>query len=185
MFVPAAIAGFAGFMVLGLFTAVSPAFLGQILGVSNYALIGLVVFSLFAASTVGQFALGRVPQRYALPAGCLMLAAGAGLVGGGIAAASLPLFLLGAVVGGLGQGLSFRAGLAEVTANSPADRRGEVTSSLFVILYVAISIPVVGIGAAAQSFGLVPAGVTFAAVISVLAVISPILLRRARLRLSG
>ena len=60
--VPAAIAGFAGFMVLGLFTAVAPAFLAQVLGLSNHVLTGLVVFALFAASTAGQLALERVPQ---------------------------------------------------------------------------------------------------------------------------
>lgn len=172
VFVPAAIAGFAGFMVLGLFTAVAPAFLTQILGLSNYALVGLAVFSLFAASTAGQLALERVPQRRALPAGCLMLIAGVSLVGAGVGTASLTLFLIGAVAGGAGQGLSFRAGLAAVTAHSPSDRRGEVTSSLFIVLYVAISIPVIGVGAAAQVFGLVAAGVAFAAIVAALAAIA-------------
>jgi MFS family permease len=107
VFVPAAIAGFAGFMVLGLFTAVAPAFLAQVLGLSNHALAGLVVFAVFAASTAGQLALERVPQRRALPIGCLILIVGVGLVGAGVSSASLILLLAGAVVAGLGQGLGF------------------------------------------------------------------------------
>ena len=172
VFVPAAIAGFAGFMVLGLFTAVASAFLAQVMELPNHALSGLVVFTLFAASITGQFALGRVSQRHALPAGCLILILGVGLVGAGIGNASLVLFLLGAVVSGLGQGLSFRAGLAAVNANSPPDRRGEVASTFFVVLYVAISLPVIGVGAAAQGFGLVPAGVAFAIIVAVLAAVA-------------
>ncbi|MDQ3834323.1 MAG: MFS transporter [Actinomycetota bacterium] len=181
VFVPAAIAGFAGFMVLGLFTAVAPAFLAQVLGLSNHVLTGLVVFALFAASTAGQLALERVPQQRALPIGCLILIVGVGLVGTGIGTASLIVLLTGAVVAGLGQGLGFRAGLASVTAQSPSDRRGEVTSSLFTLLYVAISIPVIGVGVAAQGFGLVPATLAFAAIVATLSGVAlAILLRRVK-----
>ena len=181
VFVPAAIAGFAGFMVLGLFTAVAPAFLAGVMGLPNHALTGLVVFAVFAASITGQFALERVSQRRALPAGCLMLILGVGLVGVGVGTASLIPFLLGAVVGGLGQGLSFRAGLGAVNANSPPERRGEVASTFFVVLYVAISLPVIGVGAVAQGPGLVPAGVAFAAIVATLAAIAlAILLRRTK-----
>jgi MFS family permease len=68
-FVRAAVAAFAGFAVLGLFTAVSPAFLAQTLGVTSHAVVGVVVFAVFAASTAGQMMLERVPDGAALPAG--------------------------------------------------------------------------------------------------------------------
>lgn len=179
VFVPAAMAGFAGFAVLGLFTAVAPAFLGQILGLPDHALTGAVVFVLFASSTAGQLMLDRVPPRWAPPAGCLTLVVGVGLVAGGIGAPSLMLLILGAVVAGLGQGLSFRAGLAAVTAAGPAQRRGEVASSFFVVLYVAISIPVIGVGLAAAAFGLPTAGIGFAIAVAVLALLAVLgLLRR-------
>ena len=51
--VQAGTAGFAGFAVLGLFTAVSPTVL-QLLGHNDPALTGLVVFSVFVASAAGQ-----------------------------------------------------------------------------------------------------------------------------------
>src|SRR3954470_10892174 len=79
-FVRAALASFAGFAVLGLFTAVVPGFLGQILGIHNHATVGLIVFAVFASSTVGQMALGRVSGELALPAGCAALIAGMGLL---------------------------------------------------------------------------------------------------------
>lgn len=179
VFVPAATAGFAGFMVAGLFTAVAPAFLAQVLGLTNHALAGLVVFTFFAASIVGQGTLEQVPRQRALPIGCVVLILGVGLVGAGVGTASLELFLAGAVVAGFGQGLSIRAGLASVTDHSPSDCRGEVTSSLFTVLYVAISIPVIGIGVTGQYLGLVPAGLAFAAIVATLSAIAlTILLKR-------
>ena len=171
-FVRAVIAGFAGFSVLGLFTAISPSFLGKVLGVHDHAVTGLVVFSLLAASTVGQTLVGLTTERRALLAGCAVLAAGGGIIALSLDVRSLSLLVLGAVIAGLGQGASFRAGLTAVGNASPADRRAEVSSSFFVVVYIAISLPVVGVGAAEQAFGLVPAGIGLSATVAVLALIA-------------
>jgi predicted MFS family arabinose efflux permease len=109
VFVRAALAAFAGFAVLGLFTAVSPAFLGQDLGVTNRAAVGLVVFSVFAASTAGQAMLALLPEDMALPVGCVALIAGMALLALSLAASSLALLVLASVTAGVGHGLSFRA----------------------------------------------------------------------------
>lgn len=148
-FIQAAIPGFAGFALLGLFSAVAPVFLNQTLHFPNHALSGLVVFAAFAASTCGQLLLERSPQRLALPVGCIGLIMGLILVAWGLQARSLVLLMAGAVVAGLGQGLSFRAGLAAVNAKSPPGQRGEIASSFYMVLYVAISVPVIGVGVAA------------------------------------
>lgn len=171
-FVRAAVAGFAGFAVLGLFTAVSPAFVGEVLGERNHAVTGLVVLSVFVASTLGQVAAGFVVERRALLGGCVVLAIGAGIIAASLALASLAVLVAGAVVAGLGQGASFRAGLSAVGTASPPGQRGEVSSSYFVVIYVAISVPVIGVGAAAQPVGLVAAGITFAAGVAVLALLA-------------
>jgi predicted MFS family arabinose efflux permease len=169
-FVRAAVAGFAGFAVLGFFTAVSPLFLGQVLHETRHVVTGLTVFALLGSATVGQVASARLAERTSLLGGCLALAAGTAVVAAGLVAAMLPVVLIGAVVAGLGQGASFRAGLQAVTGGAPAERRSEVSSSFFLVLYVAISIPVIGVGAGAQVFGLVPTAVVFAGIVALLAV---------------
>jgi MFS family permease len=177
-FAEAAVAAFAGAAVLGLFTAVSPAFLGQTLGVTNRAAVGLVVFVVFAASTLGQASLQVVRERIALAAGCMVLIAGMGFVVLGLSLSSLTLLVLGGAVAGFGQGLSFRAGLAAVNARSPAERRAEAASRFFVVMYVALALPVIGVGVLAQVAGLRAAGLTFAAVVSALAAVVLLLLWR-------
>jgi MFS family permease len=178
VFVRAALAAFAGFAVLGLFTAVAPGFLGQILGITNRAIVGLVVFSVFAASTAGQTVLMRILGPKALLAGCVGLIAGMGLLALGLDRSSLILVVVGGMVAGLGQGLSFRAGLAAVNEAAPADRRGEVASSYFVVAYVALSLPVVGVGVVAGLSDLRTASVIFAALVAAMAATVLILLRR-------
>jgi MFS family permease len=178
-FTQSAIAGFAGFAVLGLFTAVAPAFLGQELGVSSRAIIGLVVFAVFAASIAGQVILQFIPEPVAIPAGAGALIAGMGFLALSLAASSSMLLVLAGVIAGFGQGLSFRAGLAAVNEHSPAAERGGVASSFFVVMYVAISLPVIGEGVLAQSVGLRAAGVTFAALVAGLSAVVLIMLARA------
>ena len=178
VFVRAVIAGFAGFAVLGLFTAVSPQFVSQVIGIRNAAVEGLVVFSLLAASTVGQLVSARLGERRALVDGSAVLAVGALVIAGALLAASLPLLVAGAVVAGLGQGASFRAGLSAVGAASPAEQRSEVSSSYFVAIYIALSIPVIGVGVAAQAVGLVAAGVGFSVVVALLALVAVVALLR-------
>lgn len=179
VFTRAAIAGFAGFAVLGLFTAVSPAFLGDVLHETNRAVVGAVVLSAFLASVLGQFASTRISAHHALRWGCAALIVGMVCVAVSLPAASLALLTIGAIVAGVGQGISFRAGLGMVTSASPPGQRGEITSAFFVTLYVAISIPVIGEGAAASAFGLVTAGALFAGLVAALAAVVLLLLARA------
>jgi predicted MFS family arabinose efflux permease len=169
-FVRAAVGGFAGFAVLGFFTAVSPLFLGQVLHETRHLVTGLTVFALLGSATLGQVASARLAERTSLLGGCVALAVGTVVVAVGLTTALLPVVLAGAVVAGLGQGASFRAGLQAVTGRAPAERRSEVSSSFFFVLYVAISIPVIGVGAGAQVFGLVPTAVVFAGLVALLAV---------------
>jgi MFS family permease len=179
VFTRAAIAGFAGFAVLGLFSSVAPAFLGKLLHEDNRAVIGALALSAFFASVLGQFGSTRLTSQQALRWGCGGLIVGMVFVAVSLPVASLALLMIGAILSGLGQGMSFRAGLALVTAASPARQRGEITSAFFVTLYVGIAIPVIGEGAAANGFGLVTAGVVFAALVAALVVVALILLERA------
>lgn len=54
---------------------------------------------------------------------------------------------------------------------APADRRAEVSSTYFVVAYIALSLPVVGEGLAAEDWGLRTAGVVFAIAVAVLAAV--------------
>jgi predicted MFS family arabinose efflux permease len=177
-FIEATLAGSAGFAVLGLLTAVTPDFLGQELGVTSRAIVGLVVFAVFAASLAGQLALQFIPERSAIPGGAGALIVGMGALALGLAASSLGLLVLGGMIAGFGQGLTLRGGLTAVNERSPAAERGAVASSFFVVMYIAISLPVIGEGVLTQAIGLRPAGLTFAGLVAALSAV--VLIRIAR-----
>ncbi|MDZ7930771.1 MAG: MFS transporter [Rhodococcus sp. (in: high G+C Gram-positive bacteria)] len=175
-FLRASIGGFAGFAVLGLFTAVSPGFIAGVLQIDNHAVTGAVVFVVFAASATAQIVLRRADPTSAQRWGCVVLTVGLVVLALSLLLTSLPVLLIAALLCGIGQGVTFSNGMAAIAAGLPPERRAEVTSTFFVVLYVAISVPVIGAGAAANAWGLVTAGLVFSALIAVLATVAFVLL---------
>ena len=169
VFIRASLAAFAGFAVAGLFSAVAGVFLAKVVGITNLALIAGVVFCIFAGSVVGQLLHRRIEDRTALAGGCVTLVAGMGVLVLAVQLQSVLLLVLCALVSGVGQGLSFAAGVALVAGGAPEDRRAAVTSSLFVVAYVGISLPVVGVGLLDQATSLVTGPTVFAVVVALLA----------------
>ncbi|MFF5343635.1 MFS transporter [Streptomyces althioticus] len=170
VFGPAATAAFVGFALFGVFTSVSPAFLARYLEVTDHAVSGAVVATAFFASIAGQTAVGRVGVGRSLPLGCAGLLAGLALLAGALHWDSLALVVPSALVGGVGQGLAFRGALTAVGRASPPDRRAAVISSLFVVAYAGISVPVIGVGLLAEPLGLENAGLLFIACMAVLVI---------------
>jgi predicted MFS family arabinose efflux permease len=177
IFIQAGTAGFAGFAVLGFFTAVSAATLA-LLGHHDPLLTGSVVLAVFGASAAGQALSLRLATRSALLTGTAGLIAGSATIGAAIGLKSLAVLLVGGIVAGLAQGLSFRSALGEVTSAAPPDRRAQVSSSFLAVCYVGISLPVVAIGAATKVYGLVRTGEVFGGIVAAIAVAALIALAR-------
>ena len=171
VFVVASLAAFAGFAVTGLFAAVAPSFVSGVVGIDNHAVAGLIASSIFFASAAAQIAARNFNPNRAVAIGCAILVGGMVILAVALQLSSLIGLIAAAVVAGIGQGISFSRGLAAVAERTPADRRAEVSSTYFVVAYVAISLPVVGEGVAAQHWGLQTAGVTFAIAVAVLSAI--------------
>lgn len=177
VFLRVAVPGFVGFGVLGLFAAIAPTFLRQLLQISDPALAGGVASAVFVASCIGQILPVSRLGRTALAAGRTALVLGLGLLAIALGTASLPLLLVAATVAGLGQGITFRTGLTLVNEQAPADRRSEVASTFFTVMYAGISIPVVGVGLGAGAWGLRTAGIGFCLTMAALS-LAPLLLPR-------
>lgn len=168
-FIPAAIAGFAGFAVMGIFTSAVPNVMGQLMGIHMPLAVGAMALLIFLGSAAGQTTQQKLPASARLPIGAALLALGMALIGVSIGTVMPLLLALGGVVAGIGQGIALRAGLGEMTRLSHEADRASVTSMFFLILYLASVIPVVGLGMTAHAVGLALAGTLFSATIGGLA----------------
>jgi sugar phosphate permease len=179
-FIPAALSGFAGFIVIRVFAAVSPELMRAVLGYRNSLIIGLGVFLIFLFSAVGQSIEQAIRQHLRQVVGCACLITGLSCVALCALKQSSIAPLVGAALCALGQGIGFRAAIGEIASKTPAACKAEVTSTFFVALDVAISLPVMGVGVAIQQAGVVQATVTYAALTIIVVSIALALLIRNR-----
>lgn len=166
VFLPAALAAFAAFAVLGLVTAIEPSILAELLHLPSPALAGTIVFGMFVASALGQAFQPRLSERAALPAGCVLLIAGLAVIAVALLTRSLSLLIVGVVISGLGHGIGFRSGMAAISAASPDEQRAETVSSFFVAAYIGISVPIVLVGIGTALWGLETSAVVFTGVVA-------------------
>nr|WP_084598031.1 MFS transporter [Micromonospora chokoriensis] len=150
-YLAAAAAGFASFAVFGLFTSVAPGFVAGALHLPSRALAGTIVFAVFGAAAVAQTLTNRLPAPAKVRLGLLAQAVGVPLLLVGMHTASLAAFLVGGVVAGIGAGVLFKAAVGAVAAMAAPERRGEALAGLFLIAYLGMILPSVGIGIATQA----------------------------------
>jgi MFS family permease len=149
-FIAAGVAGFAAFALLGLFAALAPTFLGNVLHQESHAVQGGVVFLLLAVGAATQVVLSRFNSRRVVMAGLGLFLAALALIVAALSQAGMTLFLTGTVVGGVAVGAVFLGSLATANRLAPPGQRGQVISTYFVACYTGLIIPVVGVGVASE-----------------------------------
>jgi MFS family permease len=178
-FLAASLAGFAAFALLGMFGALVPSFLGQVLHEGNHAVEGTVVFAIYASSCVTQVLLARFGSRPVVLFGLATFIVALALIVAGLSAASLTLFVVGTLVGGVGAGGVFLGSLSAVNRLAPPAERGKVVSTFFVFCYFGPVLPVIGVGFASADVGYFRAVLVCAIVLTALSVVSMAGIRRA------
>jgi MFS family permease len=115
-------------------------------------LTGLVIFLNFGAGVLVQSTTTRWPAHRLIAAGLAPLLIGLIVLvaSAWTSPASLPLFLVGSAVAGVGGGAIIRGSLTVViSTTSPAERAGAL-ATYFTAGYIGVSLPVLGAGVALQ-----------------------------------
>src|SRR6185369_16694190 len=178
-FVAAGGAGFAAFSLLGLFAGLAPTFVASVLHGPNHAVQGAVVFGLLGVGTLTQLVLSRFGSRRVMMAGLGLFLAALPLIVVALAAASMTLFLVGTVVGGVAVGAVFLGSLATANRLAPPGQHGRTVSTFFVLCYAGLIIPVVSVGVATLFTGDFPAVLAFSILLAALSLFSLTSIRRA------
>ncbi|MGW2180409.1 MFS transporter [Streptomyces sp. NPDC001732] len=177
-------AGFLAFAVIGLFLTLVPTYVAALSGSKNLLLGGAVVALMLMCSALAQLACyGRSAQVLEL-LGLPLLATGLVLLAVAGGCSSLILLLAATVTAGTGQGLVFLGGLTVINQAAPAGRHADVLSSFYVIIYLGVGLPVIGVGFLAIVTGLLTAVQYFACAVALLCLVVLFALARARHRTS-
>ncbi|MFJ4427578.1 MFS transporter [Streptomyces bobili] len=177
-YVAAAAAGFASFAVFGLFTSLAPGFVGHTLHHPSRALAGLTVFAVFGASAAAQTLTGRLDAKVRRNVGLFSQAAGVAALAIGMQTASLPVFLVAGIVAGIGAGMLFKSAVGTVVAMATPAKRGEALAGLFLVSYLGLALPAIGLGIATRYTTVTTAMTWFTGVLLALLTTAGVLARR-------
>ena len=167
-FLLACATAFLAFVVQAVFLSLGPSYLATLLDVHRPLIGGVVAFVLLGASALAQVILRGLAPRAVMPLGVLLL--GVGLFAFTFAWQQHPLFfmIMSTLLAGFGHGLAFTGSLTLVNIIAPIERRGFVTSILFVAIYAGGGIPILALGIGASRFGIPLALEVYTSVVAII-----------------
>ncbi len=104
-----------------------------------------------------------------MTAGSLLLVVGVGGTVIAIAAGSAPGFFLGTAFAGTGFGLSFLGTFRTLSALAPPSGRAGLIATIYIVSYLAFSLPVIGAGVAVTHFGLQDTAIVYGCAVAAFA----------------
>ncbi len=138
----------------GLILSLGASLTAGILGESSHLSGGLPIFVMAGISALASIWLREVAPRATARGGLVALIAGVAIALAALAAESSVLFLAGCAVAGLGFGPAFAGVFRALSLRAPADQRAALLSAVFVVSYLAFSVPAIIAGAAVTELGL-------------------------------
>ncbi|HEX3827465.1 MAG TPA: MFS transporter [Sporichthyaceae bacterium] len=161
-------AGGSGFAVAGLLNAAIGLFLVQLAHVHDLLLAGVI-----AGLTFGTVGLGQILGRWLAAQAGLFVACGGLLLSCllnavSLALGSVDLLVLAGMTAGTSTGLAIGHGIATINTQCPPERRGETNSAFFAVMYIGLSVPVIGAGVAVDAMGLQSGGELFSGAVAVI-----------------
>jgi MFS family permease len=137
-----------------LYGALSPTIDARLLGIQSHAAAGAELAALFGVGGVSQVLTRQWPTIKATSVGVVALAVGMVLVVWAVSERLLGLFIPATLLVGAGSGMAFMGSMALVNATAPPDKRAQVLAAYNIVGYLALSLPIVGVGLVIGVLGL-------------------------------
>lgn len=147
----------------GLYLSLGSSILRTVLHVDSHFTVGVVLAVFFSAGAAGPAGSTALPQRQREWLSYTALALGVLTTVVAMRMSALPLYVVGSMVAGLGFGATFRFAVDALGEVAPPAQRGEVFATMYIVSYLAFSVPALAAGLAVGRFGLEPTAVTYGA----------------------
>jgi len=153
----------ASFALSGLYLSLGSSVISTVLGVHSPFVASIVLGVFFCAGMLGTIVAAFWPPRRTkwFFYGTLMF--GVLVTIPAMLMSTLPLYLLGSAIAGLGTGAALSFAVISLDDAAPAARRGQVFATMYIVSYVAFSVPALAAGLAVERFGLKPTAVVYGA----------------------
>lgn len=168
--------------VSGLYLSLVPSLLAKALGVSSHLVAGVVIAVLTGAASISQLLLGRLRAHRVAAIGLGTIIVGLALTFAAVSATSITVFFAGTAVLGLGMGATFLGVIRSLSELAEPRRRGELFAALYVVNYLALSVPAIVAGILTDAVGLRPMTTIYLIFVALVAVAALVGLPAARTR---
>jgi hypothetical protein len=148
--IPAGAAGLAAFAANGLFAGLSGLLLATVFGHTSHALAGATLFIVFTAGVVSQLLTTNVRASRVFALGTISMLAGLVLLVTSVRLSnpSLAMFLVSGGLIGAGAGAVYKGTTGLVLDGTAPENRVAMSAELLIVLFVGLSVPVIGAGIA-------------------------------------
>jgi predicted MFS family arabinose efflux permease len=168
----------AAWAVGGLYLSLGPSLAAGVLGVVNHVAGGLVVSTLTGSGAVAVLVTRDRAPRQMMNAGVVVLATGTTLTLFALALPSVPLFFAGTAVAGAGFGATFLGAFRAIASLAAPQQRAELFASMYLVSYLALSVPALLAGLAVAVAGLTDTTIVYGSVVILFALAALALGRR-------
>ena len=164
----------------GLYASLGPSLVAGVFGIDNHLVGGLLILALNGTGIVGSIALRTAPPERALLVGSLLFTVGVTGTVASLFATSVVVLFVAAVVTGFGFGAAFLGAVASITLGVAPGHRAGLLAAIFVVGYLAFSLPAIAAGIAVGEVGLTRTTEIYGAAVVVLALLAVAALLRSR-----
>jgi hypothetical protein len=163
----------------GLYLALGPSLVTDVLGQDNHLVAAVVVAAFNLAAAVAGIATRRTSPARMIEMGTALLLAGVAVGALALRVDSLALFLVGAAASGSGFGPTFAGVFRETAGVAPPERRAGVVAAIFIVSYVSNAIPAIAAGLAEPGLGLQTVFDVYGGLVIFASLVALLLFRRA------
>lgn len=153
----------------GLYLSLVPSMLQQLFDIHNGLVNGLAIAILFGVGAVSPTLLRRFASPLARAIGMTSIAAGVALIGLSLVTHAAALFFIGSIVAGVGFGTAFSAQVQQLAPLAGPQERAELFAAMYVVSYLAFSVPAMSAGLLIAPFGLLATALGYLAFLALVA----------------
>lgn len=168
----------------GLYFSLAPSLTEQLAGSHDAVWGGLVIFLLCAPSAIASLLVRELHPSRAMVAGSIVLAVGSTATVVSVLERSNAGLLASTAVAGVGFGMAFLGAFRHLVSLATDDQRGALVATIYIVSYLAFSLPVIVAGVAIDHFGLRDTAVVYGAVVAGFAALAAVA-ERIQLRVAG
>ena len=182
MFAATAPSLIATWAVAGLYLSLGPSLADALMQSDNRFAGGLVIAALLGVGAVTSFLYRAADPSLSVVRGSVVLIVGIAITLLAVAIGSIAGLFVGSVIAGLGFGPAFSGAFRSLAPLAPPGRRGALLASIYVVVYLAFSVPSIVAGFAVSLFGLRDTTLAYGLVVMALAATTTLAVSRRRAR---